>query len=435
VNSPDAFARRAVVTGLGLITPIGNDRATVVASLRAGRHGLAPVVFFDNPDLPVKVAGTVKGFTVDSPGWRDWSWPREYEIPRETLRGLAPHGVYALCALTQALRDARLAPADIAGDDTTGLFCASAGSAMLLHHNIARLRAVRGERGNPMGVVSSIAGTLNFNLAAHFRITGAVCGFVSACASASHALGYACDEIRLGRLRRVLVVGAEELNAETLIPFAAMRALSAGADPALASRPFDTGRDGFVGAGGAVALILEEAGLAAQRGARVQAEVAGWGQAADGYSVATPHPGGAGLRLAMRRALADAAVAPAAIDYVNAHGTSTPVGDRAEALALRAIFTDAGARPQVSSTKALTGHPLSLAGVMEAAFCVLALTEGFLPGNPHLVTPDPACAGLDLPRAAVAVAPRTVLNNSSGFGGSNVCHVLRAPAALLGPRR
>jgi len=429
VKPPDAAARRVAVTGVGLITPIGNDRAAVAASLRSGRHGLAPVVFFDNPTLPVKVAGTVKGFDVGSPRWRDWSWPPEYEIPRETLRSLAPHGVYALCAVAQALRDARLAPAAIAGDDATGLFCASAGSAMLLYHELADLHAVRGERGNPLGVVSAVAGTLNFGLAAHFHITGAVCGFVSACASASHALGYACDEIRLGRLRRVIVVGAEELNAETLMPFAVMRALSPAADPVRASRPFDAGRDGFVGAGGAVALVLEEAGLAADRGVPVQAELAGWGQAADGYSVAMPLPGGDGLRRAMGRALADAGVAPADIDYVNAHATSTPAGDQAEALALRAVFGEAGARPRVSSTKGLTGHPLSLAGVMEAAFCVLAMTEGFMPGNPHLVTPDPACAGLDLPRATVAVRPRLVLNNSSGFGGSNVCHVLRAPAS------
>ena len=332
-----------------------------------------------------------------------------------------------MCAVLQALRDAGLSPEAIAGDAATGLFCASAGSAMLLHHNLTQLRAVRGERGNPMGVVSSIAGTLNFNLAAHFHVTGAVCGFVSACASASHALGYACDEIQLGRLRRVIVVGAEELNADTLLPFAAMRALSSASDPVLASRPFDVGRDGFVGAGGAAVLILEEAGLAAARGARIQAELAGWGQAADGHSIAMSHPEGAGLRLAMQRALAQAGVKPGDIDYVNAHGTSTPVGDRAEALALRSVFADAGARPRVSSTKALTGHPLSLAGTMEAAFCVLALTEGFMPGNPHLVTPDPACEGLDLPRATVAIPPRIVLNNSSGFGGSNVCHVLRTP--------
>jgi 3-oxoacyl-(acyl-carrier-protein) synthase len=333
--------------------------------------------------------------------------------------------VYAFCALEQALADAGLAPAAIAHEPRTGLFCASAGSAMMLHHHLGQMDAARGERGNPMGVVTSICGTLNFNLAAHYGIAGAVCGFVSACASSSHALGYACDEIRLGRLQRVLVVGAEEHNAEAILPFAAMRALSSQSDPELASCPFDIARNGFVGAGGAVVLVVEEASVAASRGARVYAELAGWGQSADGHSVAISHPEGAGLRVAMERALAAAGASPADIDYVNAHATSTPVGDRAEALALRAVFSAAGARPPVSSTKALTGHPLSMAGAMEAAFCALAMAEGFTPGNAHLRTPDPACDGLDLPRAAVGRAPRTALNNSSGFGGSNVCHVLR----------
>jgi len=417
--------RRVLITGLGFITPIGNDRATVSASLRAGKHGLAPVQFLGNPQIPVRVAGTVKGFSVDSTNPRDWTWPAQYDLPRETLRGLAPHGVYAYCAIQQALIDAGLKTDDVANDDQTGLFCASAGSAMLMHNNLALMHSVRGERGNPMGVVSSIAGTLNFNLAAHFKITGAVCGFVSACASASHAIGYACDEIRLGRLKRVLVVGAEELNAETLLPFAAMRALSPQSDPTLASRPFDAGRDGFVGAGGSVVLVLEEASFAAARGASVYAEVAGWGQAADGYSVAMSHPVGAGLQRAMGRALADAGVGAKDIDYVNAHGTSTPVGDRAEATALKALFNTAGAKPVVSSTKGLTGHPLSLAGAMEAGFCALAIKEGFTPGNPHLVTPDETCTDLLLPRESLTTGPTTVLNNSSGFGGSNVCHVFK----------
>ena len=423
-----AAPRRVVVTGLGFISPIGNDRATVSASLREGRHGLAPVEFLGNPRIPVRLAGTVKDFAVESPNCRDWTWPARYLIPRETLRGLAPHGVFALCAIEQALADAGLTPAAVAGDPATGLFCASAGSAMLLHHHLTQLRAAAGERGNPMGVVSSISGTLNFNLGAHFRITGAVCGFVSACASSSHALGYACDEIRLGRLRRVLVVGAEEPNADTLLPFAAMRALSTRSEPALASCPFDAARNGFVGAGGAVALVLEDAATAAARGAPLLAEFAGWGQSADGHSIAMSHPDGAGLRLAMQRALADAGAAPSEIDYVNAHATSTPVGDRAEALALQAVFTAAGAHPRISSTKGLTGHPLSMAGAMEAAFCALALAEGFTPGNAHLRTPDPVCAGLDLPQATLALAPRLVLSNSSGFGGSNVCLVLRRSA-------
>jgi 3-oxoacyl-(acyl-carrier-protein) synthase len=278
-----------------------------------------------------------------------------------------------------------------------------------------------------MGIVSSIAGTLNFTLATLYHIRGAVCGFVSACSSSSHALGYAMDEIRLGRQQRMLVVGAEDMNAESILPFHCVRALSLNPDPDTASRPFDRRRDGFVGTGGAVALVVEDAALARRRGVPVQAELLGWGQAGDGYSVAISHPEGAGLREAMRRALADARVAAPDIDYVNAHATSTPAGDRSEAIALKAIF-DGGARPRVSSTKALTGHGLSLAGAMEAGFCALAIAEGFIPGAAHLEEPDPECADLNLPRTSLDEAPRLVLNNSSGFGGSNVCHVLRRPA-------
>ncbi len=415
------------ITGLGFITSIGNDRATVLRSLRELRHGFEPYEFFGNPNIPVKVAGTVKGFSFPTPNWRDWRWPANFTVDRELIRGLAPHGVYGLCAVQQALAEAGLEPAQLSGGDT-GLFCASAGSPFLLGHFLEQMRESRGERGNPMGIVSSIAGTLNFNLAAHFKITGAVCGFVSACASSSHALGYAMDEIRLGRQKRMLVVGAEDMTTESILPFSTLRALSNNPDPATASRPFDRRRDGFVGTGGAVALIVEDAALARARGARIQAELIGWGQAGDGHSIAASHPEGAGLREAMRRTLADAGVKPADIDYVNAHATSTPAGDRSEALALHALFTSAGAKPRVSSTKALTGHGLSLAGAMEAAFCALAVDEGFIPGAAHLGEPDPVCEGLDLPRASLDEAPRLVLNNSSGFGGSNVCHVLRKPA-------
>lgn len=425
------MSRRAVVTGLGFVTAIGNDRATVVDHLRALRPGLRRVEFLGNPALPVKVAGVPPDFLVDSPSWRDWRWPARYEVPRELIRSLAPHGLYAFCATEQALADAGLAREQLQ-DGATGLYCASAGSAFLLHHHLAQMHAARGERGNPMGVVSSIAGTLNFNLAAHYGIRGAVSGFVAACASSSHALGCALDDIRLGRQTRMLVVGGEEVNAESVLPFAAMRALSTNPDPAIASRPFDQNRDGFVAAGGAVCLVLEELETALARGAPIYAELAGWGQAADGHNVAVSHPEGLGLASAMRRALADAGVAPAEIAYVNAHATSTATGDRSEALALRAVFATAAAHPRISSTKGLTGHPLSMAGVMEAAFCALAIRDGFTPGNANLVVPDEACAGLDLPRATLAEAPALVLNNTSGFGGSNVCHVLRriaSPAA------
>ena len=411
-----------VITGLGFITSIGNDKATVLRSLRELRHGFEPFTFFDNPNIPVKVAGTVKGFAFPTPNWRDWRWPANHTIAPEMLRSLPPHGVYAECALQQALAEAGLGADDLS-DGGTGLFCASAGSPYMLGQYLSQMYATRGERGNPMGIVSSIAGTLNFNLAAYHHIRGAVCGFVSACTSSSHALGYAMDEIRLGRQRRMLVVGAEDMNTESILPFASLRALSINPDPDTASRPFDRRRDGFVGTGGAVALVVEDAALARRRGAHIYAELAGWGQAGDGHSVAISHPEGTGLREAMRRALADAQVGPRDIDYVNAHATSTPAGDRSEALALQAVF--GGARPKVSSTKALTGHGLSLAGAMEAAFCALAIADGFIPGAAHLEEPDPDCARLDLPRTSLDVAPRLVLKNSSGFGGSNVCHVLR----------
>lgn len=420
------MASLPVITGLGLITSIGNHVQDVLHALREGRHGIAPHRFGGASQNVVRVAGPVRGFNVESASWREWSWPAEYAIPRETLRSLPPHGVYAFCALEQALAESGLTAAHL-HDGRTGLFCASAGSAFLLHHHLARSRATGFERSNPMGIVSSIAGTLNFNLAAHYGITGSVTGFVSACASSSHALGYAVDEIRLGRQERVLVVAAEEVNADTVLPFAAMRALSTNADPATASRPFDAGRDGFVASGGAAALVLESEQAARARGAPIHAVIAGWGQAADGHSIASPHPEGNGLAAAIENALADAGASPADVDYINAHATSTPAGDRAEALALQRVFTARGARPIVSSTKGLTGHTLSMSGLMEAAFCVLALREGFAPGNPHLVNPDPACEGLHLPPDTRHAPIRTALSSSSGFGGSNVCHVIRAP--------
>lgn len=417
-----------VITGLGFVTSLGHDQVSVVRSLRELRHGFEPHVFLNNPAIPIKVAGTVKGFSFPSPNWRDWRWPEPFSVDRELIRGLAPHGVYAFCAFEQALRDARLERSDLAGGET-GLFCASAGSPYLLTHFVQDMHATRGSRGNPMGIISSIAGTLNFNLAAYYKISGAVCGFVSACASSSHALGYAMDEIRLGRQKRMIVVGAEDFTDESILSFASLRALSTNPDPQSASRPFDRRRDGFVGTGGAVVLVVEDADLARQRQAPIYAELVGWGQAGDGHSVAASHPEGAGLREAIRRTLADARVSPREVDYINAHATSTPAGDRSEALALQAMFTQVGATPPISSTKALTGHGLSLAGAMEAAFCALALKHGFTPGCAHLQEVDPVCDGLNLPRETLNHGPTLALNNSSGFGGSNVCHLLRRYSA------
>ena len=423
MNQP-GYAPRVVISGLGFITSIGNDRATVTRNLRELRHGIEPFEFLAGCDLPVKVAGTIKEFDTRSTHFSEWRWPARYTFTRDRLRSLPPHGLHAFCAVDQAIGDAHLTPGNLSHEDT-GLFTASAGSPIFQRNVLNTMHDSRGARVPPLGVVVSIAGTLNFNLAAHYGIKGGVCGFVSACASTAHALGYARDEITLGRHRRIIVVGGEDLTADSIYPFHGMRVLSRNPDPTTASRPFDAGRDGFVGTGGATALVVEDAESARVRGAPIYAEIVGWGQASDGYNMAISDPAGRGLASAMRRALAAARLAPGDVDYVNAHATSTLTGDCSEAHALHSVFTANGAHPAISSTKALTGHALSMAGAMEAAFCALALRDGFIPGQAHLTDPDPVCAGLNLPRETLARAPEVVLSNSSGFGGSNVVLALR----------
>ena len=280
-------------------------------------------------------------------------------------------------------------------------------------------------RCSPLGIVASIVGTLNFNLVATFKIQGASCGFSSACASSAHALGFAFDDLALGRQKRMFVVGGEDGNTDAILPFAGMRTLSLQSDPDLASRPFDVARDGFVGTGGAAVLVLETEDEVARRGVTPYCEVLGWGQASDGYNVAISHPEGDGSAASMRRALRASGVAPEQVDYVNAHATSTLIGDISEARALRLVFKDAAARPAISSTKALTGHGLSLAGAMESAFCALSMREGFTPASAHITQLDPACEGLRIIRSTEPVAPNIVLKNSSGFGGANVALVFK----------
>ena len=417
-------SRRIVVSGLGFVTSIGNDRAAVSRSLRELRHGIEPFEFMPGWDLPIKVAGTIKDFDTRSAHFSEWRWPAGYTFTREILRSLPPHGLHAFCAVQQAITEARLAPGDLASEDT-GLFTASAGSPFFARNALNVIHGSNGQRVPPLAVIGSITGTLSFNIAGHHGIRGAVCGFVSACASTAHALGYAYDEILLGRQQRMIIVGGEDLTLESTFPFHGMRVLSRNPDPGSASRPFDVGRDGFVGTGGAAALVLEDAASAQSRGAPILAEMIGWGQASDGFNMAISDPEGRGLVSAIRRGLDSAGVAPGDVGYVNAHATSTPIGDRSEALALRTVFTSGGARPVVSSTKALTGHGLSMAAIMETGFCVLALAEGFTPGQAHLTNPDPACEGLNLPTQTLAANPEVILKTSSGFGGSNVALVLR----------
>lgn len=326
-----------VITGLGFVTSIGNDINSVFDSLVELRNGIEIYDQFADDKIPVKCVGTIKHFDTRSFDPEDWTYPPEYRIRRDILRSLPPHGLYAYCAMKQAIDDARLSESDVS-NVSTGMYTASAGSTGMLYHNMQQLDKRGVMRSNPLGIVASIVGTLSFNLVSAFKIKGASCGFASACASSSHAMGFAYDEIAWGRQDRMFVVGGEDGDSRTLLPFAGMRALSTNPDPETASRPFDKNRDGFVGCGGAVVAVLENEAVARERGAKIYARMRGWGQASDGYNVAIPHPEGVGVVNASLTALKNSGITACDIDYLNAHATSTPIGDAAELKAIKAVF-------------------------------------------------------------------------------------------------
>ena len=403
---------------MGLITSIGNDRSSVLTSLREMKHGIENPPMLQVDESPVKVAGTVKEFEVDSSDPEDWIYPQQYRVPRATLRSFSPHVLYSWCALQQAIEDAHLSEQDIQHPES-GLYTSSGGSMRTIHKHFEKMDQRGVMACNPLAIVASIAGTLTFNLVAALGVRGSSTGLVSACASSGHALGTAIDEIRLGRQKRMLVVGAEDCNFESIVPFCGMRALSLETDPNQASRPFDLKRNGFVGTGGSVCLVLETQSEAERRGVTPYARFLGWGQGSDGHNVAISHPQGRGLQDAMTKALRDAQIGPNDIDYVNAHAPSTSIGDASEMKALKSVFP-APQQVKVSSTKALTGHGLSLSSIMEAAFCCLALKEGFLPGSANVTEPDPELGHLDLLQTSFEIQANRIMSNSSGFGGANV---------------
>ncbi len=416
--------KRAVVTGLGFITSIGNGREEVLRSLRETRTGVERFSEFEDPAIPVKLAGTVKGFDFASGEFEDWTFPSTHKISREVLRPMTPNALYTYFAMREAIADADLPPNLVSNEDT-GLACASGGSMWMAYQNLDIMLKRGVQRCPPMGIINSIPGSLYINIVPTFGIKGTSLGVSSACASSAHALALAVDLIRSGRQKTVFVVGAEDCNKFSILPFAAVRALSVQTDPEKSPCAFDVKRDGFVGTGGAAVLVVEELEHARERGVtRAYAEVLGWGEASDGYNVLAPDPTGDGLARAMRNALKDAGTPPEAIDYVNAHATSTPFGDVSEIAAIKQVFAPEK-RPLVSSTKSITGHGLSLAGAMEAGFCCLALKEKFVPVSANITELDPACEGVPIVTEPTAAQPRILMSNSSGFGGTNVAIVMR----------
>ena len=416
-------ARRVVVTGLGFITSIGNNRAQVLSSLRQCRTGIEYYPELERTGVPVRLAGTVKEFSFPELRSDEWIYPAPYKIRREHMRSMSPNAVYGFCAMEQAIADAQLPP-ELVSNPRTGAMCASNGSAWLTYEYLKIMLEKGPQRANPMAMVAGIAGTLNMNFVACFSIKGHSLGFSSACASSAHALGAAFDRIRLNRQDIVFVAGAEDCNLFSILPFVGMRALTNQTDPSISPCAFDRKRDGFVVTGGAAVLVLEELEHARRRGASIHAEVLGWGEASDGYTVMAPEPQGDGLARAMEAAMGESGITAADVDYINAHGTSTPAGDAAEIRAIKRVFNPEKS-PYVSSTKSLTGHGLSLAGAMEAGFCCLALKEGFTPVSANITELDPEFEPVRVVTAPIAHAPKIAMTNSSGFGGTNVAAILR----------
>lgn len=417
---------RIGITGIGFVSSLGNSIAEVSGNLSEGNTGIENYPPFEGDHIPVNLLGTIREFSFTSTDYEDWTYPDRYRFKREQLRSMTPSAVMGACSAMQAIEDSKLQESDL-HDDGTAIFCGSGGSTFLTYENL-KLFEKRGARAlGPMTMVNSIPGSLNINLAALFGIRGGALGITSACSSSAHALGLAVDWIRLGRLKRVLVTGAEDCDIWTIVPFTSCRALSTQESPHLAPRAFDKNRDGFVGTGGAVTLVVEELESARQRGVEPYCQVSGWGQSSDGYNVMVPEPDGEGLARSMFAALSDARVQPEAIDYLNAHATGTPAGDLAEIRAIKKVFPEEH-RPDVGSTKSLTGHALSMAGALESALCCLAIRDGYMPVSANISDLDPDCDGVPILTERKSEPPRHVLSNSSGFGGSNVSVVLSALA-------
>ena len=407
---------RVVVTGIGPVTPVGTGVEEFWAGLTSGRNGVREITRFPTDDLTVKVAGDVHDF--DPSRWLD---------PKE-IRRTDRFSHYAIAAGKLAWDDAG---APEVPSERGGIVFATGigGIETLLNQHLVMLEKGPG-RVSPFMVPALMANAAAGHLAMKYGFTGPNYCTVSACASSNHAIGEGMRLIRDGYLDVAIVGGTEAATHPlTVAAFAQMTALTKNPDPESASRPFDAARNGFVLSEGAAALILESEEHAAARGARVYCEVAGYGMSDDAHHITAPDPKGSGATLAMRWALEDAGEEPAAVQYVNAHGTSTPLNDASETVAIKAVLGDEIAHEiAVSSTKSMTGHMLGAAGAVEGAVCALTIANGVVPPTIHYETPDPDCDLDYVPNEARELDVRLALSNSFGFGGQNACVAFRRVA-------
>jgi 3-oxoacyl-[acyl-carrier-protein] synthase II len=403
--------RRVVVTGIGPITPVGIGEEMWPAIV-GGRSGIGPITQIDTSGLPVKIAGEVTGFVAE-----------EWLSPKETKRtDRVTH--FAVAASKMAWKDA--GQPDLDRSDVGVFFSTGIGGlgTLLAQYRILLERGP--DRVSPFTVPMFMPNAAAGNVAMAFGFNGPNECITTACAAGGHAVGEAFHAVRDGRADVAIAGGTEACILDlTVAAFAQMQALSRNPDPATASRPFDARRDGFVLGEGACALVLEEAERAKARGARIYAEVAGFGASADAYHISAPEPEGAGAIQALEAALEEAGETAEGIDYINAHGTSTPLNDAAETKLIKKALGDRAYDVPVSSTKSMTGHLLGAAGAVEAAICAMAVHEGVLPPTINYEHRDGDCDLDYVPNEARQADVRLALSNAFGFGGQNAVVALR----------
>jgi 3-oxoacyl-[acyl-carrier-protein] synthase II len=410
--------RRVVVTGVGLVTPLGIGVEKNWEALMAGRSGVGPITRFDASEFPARVAGEVTDFNPE-----DW-------IEKRDIKKMDPFIQYAVASADQAMKQSGFKVTEENADMVGVLVGVGIGGLCTIeeYHKIYMATGLR--HVTPFFIPKLIGNLAPGQISIRYGARGANLTTTSACASGSHAIGEAYRMIRLGYLDAAITGGSEAaITSLGVGGFVAMRALSTRSNdaPEKASRPFDKNRDGFVMAEGSAAMILEERDAAIARGANILAEVCGYAANSDAYHITSPSPEGRGAAKCMRMCLEDSDLDPNEVDYINAHGTSTEQGDVAETQAVKHVFGERAAKVAISSTKSMTGHTLGAAGAIESVYTVLAIERGMLPPTINQEFPDPECDLDYVPNRARAAKIRIALNNSFGFGGTNTTLAFRPP--------
>jgi 3-oxoacyl-[acyl-carrier-protein] synthase II len=418
VNKPLSVQRRAMITGMGVSTCLGSDLEAFWEALLAGRSGVRPVTLFDASELPCKIAGEVIDF--DSSG----------EIENKNRRRMSRVSQMAVVTALHALADAGLQVPLVRGERVGVSFGTAIGGFEKAEDGLFTYWEQGMARINPFTLPAILPNMIAFHISERCGALGPSCTVTTACATGTQAVGIGVDMIRMGRADVVICGGAEAMLREyTMAAFAAMRALPLNYNdhPEKASRPFDSKREGFVFSEGAACLILESEAHASSRGADVYAQVSGFASSSDGYHIAALDPSGDGAVRTMRWALEDAGMPAFGIDYINAHGTSTPLNDAVETAAIKQLFGERAYEIPVSSTKSMIGHAMGASGAIEAIVCALTIKHNWIHPTINYENPDPECDLDYVPNQARQAPVHAALSNSFGLGAQNACLVLQEP--------